>query len=85
MDQAGGAIYVAMLEREQLRGSESGRGREHDHRPERRPELLGDRADLRPGIERALLPAAPARIRHPALGRVLVEQLPRNRPIQHLP
>src|SRR5437867_11810013 len=36
-------------------------------------------------FERPLLPAAPARIRHPTLGRVLVDQIPGNRPIQHLP
>jgi hypothetical protein len=29
--------------------------------------------------------AAPTGIRHPALGRVLFDQLPRDRPIQHLP
>ena len=85
LDDTGGTIDVALFEREQHRGPKPGRGREHDHRPERRPEPLGDRADLRPGIERPLLPAAPAGIRHAALGRVLVDQLPRNRPIQHLP
>jgi hypothetical protein len=60
LDDAGGAINVALLEREQLRGSKSGRGREHDHRSERRPELLGHRPDLGPGIERPLLPARAA-------------------------
>jgi hypothetical protein len=48
---AGGTIHVALLEREQLRGSKPGRGREHDHRPEGRPEPLGDRPELRPGID----------------------------------
>jgi hypothetical protein len=85
MDDTGGTIHVALFEREQLRGSKPGRGREHDHRPEHRPEPLGERPNLRPGNERPLLPAAPARIRHPALGRVVVDQLPRNRPVQHLP
>ena len=85
LDDTGGTIHVALLEREQLRGSKPSSGREHDHRPERRPEPLGDRPDLCPGIERPLLPAAPTGIRHPALGRVVVGQLPRNRPIQHLP
>jgi hypothetical protein len=84
LDDTGAAIDVALLEREQLRGSKPGRRREHDHRPEHRPEPPGDRADLRPGIERPLLPAAPPRVRHPALGRVVVDQPPRNRPIQHL-
>src|SRR5439155_10079964 len=85
LDDAGGTIHVILLEREQLRGSKPGRGRKHDHRPEGRPEPLGDRPNLRPRIERALLPAAPGGIRHPALGRVVVDQLPGNRPIQHLP
>src|SRR5205823_10147291 len=81
---ARGAAAVP-FEREQLRWSKPGRGREHDHRPEERPEPLGDRPDLRPGLERPLLAAAPAGIRHPALGRVLVDQLPGNRPVQYLP
>ena len=42
-------------------------------------------ADLRPGLERPLLPAAPAGIRHSTLGRVLLDQLPGDRPVQHLP
>src|SRR5207247_9263046 len=54
LDDTGGTIDVALLEREQLRGSKPSRGREHDHRPEH-PEPLGDRPDLRPGIERPLL------------------------------
>lgn len=49
-----GSIDVALFEREQLRGVKRGRGREHDHRTEARPELLGERANLRPGIERPL-------------------------------
>jgi hypothetical protein len=85
LHDTGGTIDVAVLEREQLGGSKPGRGREHDHRPEHRPEVIGERPDLRPGIERPLLPAAPARIRDSVLGRVLLDQLPRNRPIQHLP
>jgi hypothetical protein len=85
MDDSGGTVHVALFEREQLRGSKPGRGREHDHRPEARPEPLGDRPDLRPRIERPLLPAAAARVRHATLGRVLVGQLPGNRPIQYLP
>ena len=85
MDDSGGTVHVALFEREQLRGSKPGRGREHDHRPEARPEPLGDRPDLRPRIERPLLPAAAARVRHATLGRVLVDQLPGNRPIQYLP
>src|SRR3954463_3679675 len=51
LDDAGGTIDVALLEREQLGGPESGRGRETDHRPEHRPQPLGHRADLLPGIE----------------------------------
>jgi hypothetical protein len=85
LDDTGGTIHVALFERKQLRGSKPDRGCEHDHRPERRPEPLGDRPKLRPGIERPLLPTAPARIRYSTLGRVVVDQLPRNRPIQHLP
>jgi hypothetical protein len=85
LDDAGGTIHVPAFEREQLRGPEPGRGREHDHGPEARPEPLGDRADLCPGLEWPLLPAAPRGIRHPAPGRVVVDQLPRDRPIQHLP
>jgi hypothetical protein len=63
LHDAGGTIDVTVFEREQLGGSKPGRGREHDHRPEARSEPLGERPDLRPGIERPLLPAAPARIR----------------------
>jgi hypothetical protein len=85
LDDSGGTIDVALFECEQLRGSKAGRGREHDHRPEHRPQPLGHRADLRPRTERSLLPAAPARIRHSSLGRVVVDELPGNRPIQHLP
>jgi hypothetical protein len=83
LDNAGRTVDVAVFEGEQLRWSKPGRGR--DHRPEGRPEPLGERPDLLPGLERSLLAAAPAGIRHPALGRVVVDQLPRNRPIQHLP
>ncbi len=36
MDDTGGTIDVTPFEREQLRGPEPGRGREHDHRPEER-------------------------------------------------
>jgi hypothetical protein len=85
LDDAGGAIDVPVFEREQLRRPEPGRRSEHDHRPEGRPEQLGERADLCPRLERPLFPAAPARVGHPALGRVLVDQLPRDRPIQYLP
>jgi hypothetical protein len=68
-----------------LRRAKSGRGREHDHRSERRREPLGQRPDLRPGIERPLLPAPPSGIGHPAPGRVVVDQLPGDRPAQYLP
>ena len=44
----GGAIDVAVLEREQLRGSKSGGGGEDDHRSVDGTEPLGDRLDLLP-------------------------------------
>src|SRR5207247_2370737 len=56
----GGPVDVVVLECEQLGGSKPGRGGEHDHRPEGRPEPIGKRPDLFPGLERSLLPAAPA-------------------------
>ena len=37
-----------------IRRAAAGRGREHDHRPVGRAELLGERVDLRPRLERAL-------------------------------
>lgn len=84
LDDTGRTIDVAVFEREQLRGSKPGRGRKHDHRPEGRPEPLGDRPDLLPGLERSLLPAAPAGIGHTLRG-VVVDQLPGDRSVQHLP
>ena len=46
--------------------------------------MLCERPDLLPGVERPLLPAAPSGIWH-ALGGVVVDQLPVDRSIQHLP
>ena len=84
MDDAGCTVDVALFEREQLGGSKPRRGSEQNHRPMGRPELLCERPDLLPGVERPLLPAAPSGIRH-ALGGVVVDQLPVDRSIQHLP
>jgi hypothetical protein len=44
---------------------------------------LCERADLLPGVERALLPTASPGIRH-ALGGVVIDQLPGDRSDQHL-
>lgn len=84
LDDAGCTVDVALFEREQLGGSKPRRGGEQNHRPMGGPELLCERPDLLPGVERPLLPAGPSGIWH-ALGEVLVDQLPVERSIQHLP
>src|SRR5207253_10312552 len=58
-----GTIDVTVFEGEQLRGSKSGRGGEHHHRPVDRTEPLGDRLDLLPRLERPLLLRAPHWVR----------------------
>jgi hypothetical protein len=40
--------------------------------------------DLRPGVERPFLKAPPERVRHASLRRVVVEQLPGDRPVEDL-
>jgi hypothetical protein len=84
LDDTGSTIDVAVFEREQLGGSKPSRSGEQNHRPMGPPEVLCERPDLLPGVERALFAAAPSRIRH-AFGGVVVDQLPGDRSIQHLP
>lgn len=43
-----------------------------------------DGLDLCPGVERPFLKAPPERVRHASLGRVVVEQLPGDSPVEHL-
>ena len=49
-----------------------------------RSEVLGDRPDLVPRLERALLREAPQRIRHASFRRIDVDQLPGDGSVQHL-
>jgi len=77
-------VEIALLERDPLTRPQAGSGGEDDHRPVDRAEALGDGVDLRPRLERALLLVLPPRIVDAGLGRIGVEDLPGDRPVQEL-
>ena len=79
------AVDVALVEPEQLRRPQSGRGREDHHRPVHRAELRGHGFDLPPRLEWPLLLRPPRRVGDAQLGRVVVEQSPGDRAVENLP
>src|SRR5439155_11197559 len=85
MDDSKLPVDVALLESEQLRWPESGRGREDHHRPVHQPELRGHGFDLPPCFERSLLLRPPRRVWDAALGGVVVEQPPGDSAVENLP
>jgi hypothetical protein len=85
VDDARLEIEVAPLEREPFGWTKPGRGREHHHRPVAGRQIRGDRIELGPGLERALLPAPRRRVIDAALGRVDVDHPPEHRACEHLP
>jgi hypothetical protein len=72
----GVAVDVAVLERHPFARSHPGRRGEEHHCREAQLKPLGDRLNLVPGFERALLCTPPLRVLDSLLGRVDVEHLP---------
>jgi hypothetical protein len=73
-----------MLERDPFARAQAGRGGEDDHRPVEIAEVVGERVDLRPRLERALLGVLAPRVVDAGLGRVRVDDLPCDRAVKHL-
>lgn len=84
MDDPRVAVEVALLDRDAFAGPKAGGGGDDDHRPVDGTELLGDRVDLRPCLERALLRMLSPRIVDAGLGRVGVDDLPGDRAVEEL-